>query len=215
MTQLAITKDLRQLFGAAREQGQRPTCLAFAMSDAHASLRHPWAHLSCEFLFYHAQRRAGRSPNVGATLPATLQSLFHEGQPAESGWPYLSKLPADLIHWTPPLDCGPTFHCSGKSAPTLLDDIIAALDTGRPVVVLMTISRSFFSGKHIVDAGSEEPPEQARGHAVIAVGHGQVSSQRAILIRNSWGPRWGDGGYAWITERYLLPRVYDVALLTN
>jgi len=215
MTQVIVGKDLRELFGVAREQGQRPTCLAFALSDAHSSLRDPWMHLSCEFLFYHAQRRAGRPPNIGATLPSALQSLLHDGQPAESGWRYLPALPGDLTKWSPPPDVGPIFHCTGSSSPTVINEIISTLEAGRPVVVLMTISRSFLSGKHIVDAGPEEPPEPARGHAVVAVGHGHVDCHRAILIRNSWGHRWGEQGYAWITERYLKPRIYEAALLTN
>ena len=50
-------------------------------------------------------------------------------------------------------------------------------------------------------------------HAVIAVGFGEVGMQRAILIRNSWGPGWGLGGYAWLTENYVQPRVFGLAFL--
>ena len=37
MTEIAVECDLGSLFGAARDQGDRPTCLAFAASDAHAA----------------------------------------------------------------------------------------------------------------------------------------------------------------------------------
>lgn len=46
------------------------------------------------------------------------------------------------------------------------------------------------------------------GHAVLAVGYrtiydpadpGKQRTLRQILIRNSWGPDWGDQGYGWIT----------------
>lgn len=70
MATIAIAVDLRGHFGPVRDQGDRPTCLAFAASDSHAGLRPGWAPLSCEFAFYHAQRRAGRSPAQGAVLPA-------------------------------------------------------------------------------------------------------------------------------------------------
>jgi hypothetical protein len=82
--------DLRTLFGPARNQGPRPTCLAFAASDAHAALRSGWAPLSCEYAFYHAQRRAARVPNQGALLSSMLDALRQDGQPEESGWPYLA-----------------------------------------------------------------------------------------------------------------------------
>jgi hypothetical protein len=45
------------------------------------------------------------------------------------------------------------------------------------------------------------------------LGHGTVDHHRAILIRNSWGPRWGDGGYAWLTESFLVPRMFAAATL--
>ena len=32
---VTVKTDLRARVGAARDQGQRPTCLAFAASDAH------------------------------------------------------------------------------------------------------------------------------------------------------------------------------------
>jgi hypothetical protein len=50
---------------------------------------------------------------------------------------------------------------------------------------------------------------------VIAVGHGQVDGHRAILIRNSWGERWGDGGHGWLTEAFLGPRLFAAAKLTE
>src|SRR5690242_1650129 len=95
--------DLRQHFGSVCDQDQRPTCLAFAASDAHAALRSPWVPLSAEFAFYYAQRRAGRSPHVGATLPAMLDALREDGQPVEANCPYLTTIPTD---WKPPPNVG-------------------------------------------------------------------------------------------------------------
>lgn len=93
---VVVTQDLRAMFGPARDQGERPTCLAFAASDAHAALRQPWSPLSCEFAFYHAQRRAGRPPSSGASLRFMLTALKDDGQPAEGDWPYLDALPSKL-----------------------------------------------------------------------------------------------------------------------
>jgi aminopeptidase C len=58
-----------------------------------------------------------------------------------------------------------------------------------------------------------EQPDLNRRHAVIAAGHGEVNGQRAIIIRNSWGERWGDGGCGYLTEKYLVPRVFQLAVL--
>ena len=84
MTILTITTDLSAKFGPTRDQGARPTCLAFAASDFHAALRDYWTPLSCEFAFFHAHRRTGTSPKTGATLSAMLDVLKNDGQPVET-----------------------------------------------------------------------------------------------------------------------------------
>jgi Papain family cysteine protease len=215
MTNITIKTDLRHLFGQVRDQGQRTTCLAFAASDTHAALRGAWAPLSCEFLFYHAQRRAKRTPAQGALLVSLLDALRQDGQPHENRWPYLLDLPADLAQWGPPAGVAPLFRRAGEETQNAMHTIIARLKQGHPVIVLTRLSRSFDWAKPdgIVDEAPGEQPDMNRRHAVIAVGYGHVGGQRAILIRNSWGNGWGAGGYGWLTEKYVLPRVFKLAIL--
>jgi aminopeptidase C len=76
----------------------------------------------------------------------------------------------------------------------------------------MTISPAFYGATTgVVDAS--EPPDFTRRHAVIAVAHGTANKQRTIMMRNSWGSAWGNGGYAWLSENYLLPRIFALAIL--
>ena len=53
----------------------------------------------------------------------------------------------------------------------------------------------------------------AGGHAVVAVGYDDAlqikngsakATVGALLIRNSWGAGWGDGGYGWLPYEYVL-----------
>ena len=215
MSDIVISIDLRPHFGPARNQGHRPTCLAFAASDAHAGLRNGWAPLSCEYAFYHAQRRAGLPPGAGALVSSMLDALREEGQPEERGWPYLAATPIDIASWVPPAKVGPRFGRNGRTSSISLDQIIRELDQGRPLIILLTLSRAFYgpNAQAVVDPAIGETPEPQRRHAVIAVGHGYVDGQRAILSRNSWGLKWGDGGHAWLTERFLGPRLYAAAKL--
>ena len=212
-----IVRDLRPLFGPARDQGARPTCLAFAASDTHAGLRDGWAPLSCEFAFYAAQKRAGRPPTSGALLSTMLDALRLDGQPDEKGWPYLAAVPADHRLWTPPATVGPLYGRNGQRDGTDLSSILAALDRDTPVLMLTMLSRSFFQprGDGVVDPANDELPEPAQRHTVVAVGHGTVDGTPAILIRNSWGPGWGLEGHAWLTERFLAPRLFATANLTE
>ena len=132
---IAVSVDMRPQFGPVRDQGDRPTCLAFAASDAHAALRNPWVHLSCEYLFYHTQSRAGRLPTQGAFLSDMLLTLRKEGQPAETDWPYLARLPVDLSHYKPPSAVGPLFGRGGIQLNNAFDAIIRQLDSGSAVIL--------------------------------------------------------------------------------
>jgi hypothetical protein len=215
MTAVIVLKDLRAELGPARNQGPRPTCLAFAASDAHAALRPGWSPLSCEFAFYHAQRRAGRPPDKGATLSAMLATLRHDGQPKEAGWPYLAATPADAASWAPPAEVGPRFGRAGAPQAPSFDAVVAELDANRPVILLLMLSRAFYAqtADGVIRPAPGEAPESARRHAVVAVGHGLVDGDRAILVRNSWGLGWGVAGHGWLTEAFVAPRLFAAALL--
>src|SRR5260370_14247548 len=119
MSVITAAVDLRSLFGTARNQGSRPTCLAFAASDTHAALRSGWVPLSCEYAFYQAQRRAGRPPRKGGLLSSMLDALRQDGQPEESGSPYLAGTPADAAASAPPAADGPLFaRTGGETSPS-------------------------------------------------------------------------------------------------
>jgi C1A family cysteine protease len=92
-------------------------------------------------------------------------------------------------------------------------DIHANLAVGRPVVAVFRISNSFFT----VTPGEllQASAEPTIGiHAVIIVGKGKSSKDNCLLLRNSWGTGWGDGGYAWIHENYLTPRLLAAGTIT-
>ena len=39
--------------------------------------------------------------------------------------------------------------------------------------------------------------------------------RRVVLVRNSWGEAWGQSGQAWLSEMFLKPRVFRLAILTE
>ena len=214
---------LDDLFGPARDQGARPTCLAFAASDLHAALRPGWEPLSCEYAFFHAQRRAGRQAEadrkLGARLPDMLDALRIDGQPREQGWPYLRALPANMNKWRPPANVGEIFRRAGRVETGGVERITSMLDRGAPLLVTLRLSRSFHCAGCDASGppGVVDPPDDEElypaVHAVVVIGHGLYDGRRAILVRNSWGGGWGNGGQAWLTENFLAPRICELAAL--
>jgi hypothetical protein len=205
--------DLRPKFGPARYQGSRPTCLAFAISDAHAQVRGlPYEELSAEFIFYHAARRyAVFNPHVGITVDNGLIALKNDGQPLESGWPYLPRIPLDLNSYEPPADSGYVYRRDATFSAH--SDIRTTLDTGRSVLAVMTITTDFHYALPGQVIRSNSNSQFAGYHAVLVVGYGHENNDIVYLIRNSWGTKWCEAGYAWLAEDYLMKRLHSVVVM--
>lgn len=211
----AIAKDLRDLFGPARDQGSRPTCIAFAASDAHAAARADTTALSAEHLYHHAvQRTPHRSYDEGVSLPAVLTALRHDGQAAETGWPYLDPLPADLAGWAPPASARPVYRRQSSVPAAATQAVCGHLDAGRPVLLALMVTEAFCGGPGpdgVITTPADDP--EVDYHAVVAVALGTRGEERFVLVRNSWGPDWGMAGHAWVRADYLDARLYAIALM--
>jgi hypothetical protein len=207
--------DLRGDFGPARDQNPRPTCTAFAASDAHAAVRTGWDPLSTEWAYYHALRRDGGLPHQGATMNGMVAAIKSDGQPVEAEWPYIKTAIADVRSWKPPAPAKQLFFRNHMICRGTVQDIVDQLNAGIPVLVAMSLSDAFFRPDAEGVVERNEPPDPKRRHAVVAVGHGRRRSNRFVLIRNSWGKAWGVKGHAWIAVDYLTPRLIGAAVMTT
>jgi hypothetical protein len=79
------------------------------------------------------------------------------------------------------------------------------LEAGRCVVLVLEIADEF---EFPDQAGFVSLPDLTSDvgdyHAVLAAGAATSATRgRHLLIRNTWGPEWGVGGYCWLPITYL------------
>jgi hypothetical protein len=204
--------DITAKAGPVRHQGRRPTCIAFAASDLHASVRTPaYDALSAEYLFYQARQRAPRfDPTRGATLPQIVEAVAMDGQPVEGMWPYLPELPTDLKTYLPPSGITAVFRRSAAILPGTFAALDGKLRAGRAAMIVFEATENFMRAQSDTPV-SISPGDKPTGlHAVVAVGLGIANTIRCIRVKNSWGTGWADGGYGWLTEGYFAAHAISV-----
>jgi len=203
---LRVLTDVSAKAGPARDQGKRPTCVAFALSDLHASVRTTvFIPLSVEYLFYHASRLAYPfNPRNGVTLQQALRALDQDGQPAEKAWPYLPQLPVDLTQYRPPQINGAIHRKNGnRIRGKVVDKLEEEMKAGRPAVFVFRSTLRLMLAKAGQPVTWSVADQILLPHAVVAVSIGRTKSERFVRVKNSWGSGWADSGYAWLSEEYV------------
>lgn len=196
-----MTCDHRDRQTDVRNQGTgRESCVGFAISAAQEWHDYSGEVLSPENAIW-AAHQAGGDPLIEATtVERACEGLTAHAAVLDAAWPYGNPaFPANR----PPAALEPAVHRAlpgwERIFPPALVALKAALSGGRPVVVTFRlVPRAWFHDLEEVDADLGAPI--AGGHAVLAVG---VDASDRMIIKNSWGPWWGDGGYGFVTPRYL------------
>lgn len=209
---IKVCVDLRSNFGAIRDQGPRPTCMAFSASDCHSFTRGSTEELSTEYAFYRAVQRMAKGDRTrGVAFDAMSSALELDGQPVETSWTYMTGLTAN-DQWIIPNNIGPLFSQVSNPLVSGLPEVRRSIEAGIPVWTMMRIGESFFrlSGNSILQPAAEV----TRGnHAILIVGCGEVVGSHCYLVRNSWGSGWALDGYGWIHEDYLDSRLILAATM--
>lgn len=202
--------DLRP--GCPPVQDQRPlnACSAHAIGAAlwyDEKRQGEEAPLPSRLFLYWVER--AKEHTVGTNAPVSLRDGYkaaaRDGVCPESLWPWRPERYAER----PPKACfrsarkrrAVTYH----RVPRDLDHLRGCLAEGFPFTLGISVHESFES-REVSRTGRVPMPKRGErilgGHAVLAVGYDARACR--FLIRNSWGPRWGERGYFTLPWRYLL-----------
>ncbi len=175
------------------------------------------------FIYYNERFIEGTvGTDSGAMIRDGVKSVARLGVCQEDEWKYDDTPPVkDGGAWPKGARAGqkPTDQCftdalnntvdSYQRVVRSLSQFKGCLAEGYPFVFGFTVYESFESDEvsHSGVVPLPAPDEEVLGgHAVLAVGYDDATGR--FLVRNSWGPGWGMGGYftmpyAYLTERNL------------
>jgi C1A family cysteine protease len=221
--------NLREFCSPVENQGSLGSCTAHAAVGVveyfQRRAHDKYIDGSRLFVYKITRNLLGVTGDTGAYLRNTIGALVLCGVPDENYWPYTEK--------DPDFDKEPTpfvyavadnyktvkYFCHdplGKDvAPEkVLRSVKSHLSAGIPSMFGFFGFPSFDASQSPGEIPFPGPSERAKwGHAVVAVGYddekviantqSDSTTTGALLIRNSWGEGWGEGGYGWLPYEYV------------
>lgn len=218
LSRLPAKVDLRPFMTAVEDQEATNSCAANATAGAYEYLvkRHLGEQaydVSRLFIYYNA-RAADDPDNIedeGSVLQSLIESLKEHGACSEETWPF----DAGAVNDEPPEEAyeeASQFLIEDTElVPTDLAAWKTALAAGHPIIFGVKLFSSFDKHRKAGLVPMPSPRETGReshgGHAMLAVGYSDPD--QTFIVRNSWGPEWGDKGYCYIPYRYLMSEDYN------
>jgi hypothetical protein len=223
---LPLAADLSIRMPPVGDQGHLGACAAWAVAYAARSyytgtrenrnIRLPANLPSPNYVFHLARQKAcDDGTNVGRIV-----EVLKKGALSLADFPYSDRcVPAASQEF---VDRAHDFQVRDVKRVDIStpDDIKGQLMRGNPVLIRMFVGTAFehLRGSAVFTEASPPPDDKNVGwHFMTLVGYDE--QKQAFRLINSWSPRWGDRGYAWISYNLLHTRishahVLDVGLVT-
>ena len=209
--------------GPIKDQGDVGACTAFGLSSVmDNSLRraglnittspeHVWSHYATPTM----EDAASGNLNKGVT---TFDALPYSGKEA-------CEIDTDTTD-----DCGETYGVLPNTAradapleqkiatanaasghritsfqelnisPPNIDEVVSTLASGADIWAGFNIDSSVWVNRRMQNFVIPDWSSPDGGHAIDIAGYRKANGGYQFLIHNSWGPSWGDQGYAWISQ---------------
>ncbi len=217
--------DLRQWFSPIEDQLSLGSCTANAAVGLleYFEKRAFGTYIDASRLFVYKTERdlLGWVGDTGAYLRTAMEALVLFGAPPERYWPYDGRPASNNTRF----DVEPSAFCyafganyqtvnyfrldgPGATPAQVLTNIKTLIARGYPSMFGFPVYPEY---DHPLTGGLiayPAPKSRSRGgHANVAAGYDDNlmigSDKGALLVRNSWGPSWANGGYGWLSYKYV------------
>lgn len=233
-----LRPQFREMGFYAKNQGRRPSCAIFSVVSAleYQQGRNSGqpTRLSEEYLIWATRKSLGlaQTPvgedelsgdaDLGFNLMEVVQALRAYGIADAEDLPNtfgsstaeIAEPPAETIDKARNRRQVEAYWVSGRTPEDQISGFFHLLNNGVPVVIGMawpnyaTVMRS-----PLID---RQNPRPGAGHAVTLVGYKCETGKpedALFQFKNSWGPRWGNGGYGWVSWAYLRRNLQSAVFL--
>lgn len=221
---LATKVDLRPKCPPVYDQGSLGSCTANAIGAAYEfdqANHHTQSTQSTPFrpsrlfIYYNERAKEGTIPNDdGAAIEDGVKSVATQGVCPETMWPYdISKFTVKPPASTYAFAKG--YHVTKfRKLNQDVKQLKTCLASGYPIIFGMAVYESMQS-ENTAKTGIVPMPvsgeENLGGHAVLIVGYDdnlvyntKTGAKGVFIVRNSWGDSWGDKGYFYLPQPYVL-----------
>lgn len=208
--------DLRENMPPVYDQGQLGSCTANALGAAFQfdQIRQglpSWTPSRLMIYYLERQIEGTIKEDAGAQIRDGAKVLAKYGVCPEEHWPY----DVDKFQLEPDVEdmkiASQNQVLRYARVEQTEDDILGVLASGYPITFGFTVYEGFESRQCAATGYLQMPGKKDKcygGHAVLACGYDR--EKRLILVRNSWGPKWGQHGYFWMPFDYILnPNLAD------
>lgn len=200
--------DLRNQDSPIEDQGSLGSCTSFAVGAAIRFCRRkeslPDFVTSHLFLYYNSRSWINKGVDSGASLRDAIKAAARYGDCPEAEWPYV--ISGFDVKPLPPCYVSALQDRALKyqRIPQNIQQMKNCLAQGFPFVVGVSVYDSFES-QQAETTGFIPLPKNSEsllgGHALLVVGY--RDSDLHFIVRNSWGTKFGDGGYIYLPYAYL------------
>ncbi|MEP7278035.1 MAG: C1 family peptidase [Bacteroidota bacterium] len=210
---LPESANLQKYAPAVGDQGKQGSCVAWSSAYAARSIleaaRTGQAGEKVKFSPSFLYNQIGLDGCEGSYIERAMEFMTKQGSVPYADFPYTDQ---DCTNQPGPnlVQQASQFKMRGFNRLTVgdrtdmidLNAIKQNLSQGAPVAIGMMVGQSFM--QEMMGKDRWQPSEEDRsmqgfgGHAMCVVGYDDAKYGGSFLLMNSWGPQWGNNGFAWV-----------------